>query len=79
MVHNGQYVYPMAYVTERQSALPDAKLEPEMGQLNSPWSTYGGSANYTMGLSCTVWPLYMGAALYGLGRALMGAGMPENG
>ena len=70
MVHNGQYVYPMAYVTERQSALPDAKPEPEMGQLNSPWPTYGGSANYTMGLSGTVWPLHMGARLYRLGRAL---------
>ena len=33
MVHNGQYVYPMAYVTERQSALLDAKTEPEMGKL----------------------------------------------
>ena len=31
MVHNGQYVYPMAYATERQSALPDANPEPEMG------------------------------------------------
>ena len=51
----------MAYVTKRKSALPDAKREPEVGQLNSPWSTYGGSANYTMGLSGTVWPLHMGA------------------
>ena len=57
----------MAYVTKRKSALPDAKRDPEMGQLNSPWPTYGGSANYTMGLSGTVWPLHMGA------------GMPENG
>ena len=46
----------MAYVIERQSALPDAKRDPEMGQLNSPWPTYGGSANYIMGLSGTVWP-----------------------
>ena len=30
-LHNGQYVYPMAYVTERQSAIPDAKPETEMG------------------------------------------------
>ena len=30
MVHNGQYVYPKAYVTERQSALLDAKPEPEI-------------------------------------------------
>ena len=29
-----------------------------------------GSANYTMGLSGTVWSLHMGAGLYGLGRAL---------
>ena len=32
--------------------------------------TYEGSANYTIGLSGTVWPLHMGAGLYGLGRAL---------
>ena len=32
----------MAYVTERQSALPDAKRDPKMDQLNSPWPTYGG-------------------------------------
>ena len=32
--------------------------------------TYGGSANYTMGLCGTVWPLHMGAGLYSLGRAL---------
>ena len=57
----------VAYVTKRKIALPDAKRDPEMGQLNSPWPTYGGSANYTMGLSDTVWPLHMGA------------GMPENG
>ena len=50
-----------------QSALPDAKRDPEMGQLKSPWPTYGGSANYTMGLPGTVWPLHMAA------------GMPENG
>ena len=74
MVHMviGQYVYPMAYVTERQSALPDAKPEPEMGYLDSSSSTYGGSANYTMGLSGTVWPLRMGAGLYALA-------MPANG
>ena len=63
MLHNGQYVYPTAYVTERESALPDAKSEPEMGYLDSPSSTYGGSAIYTMGLSGTVWPLHMGASL----------------
>ena len=51
----------MAYVTKRKIALPEAKRDPEMGQLNSPWPTYGGSANYTIGLSGTVWPLYMGA------------------
>jgi len=33
-----------------------------MGQLDSTWPTYGGSANYTMGLSVTVWPLHMGEA-----------------
>ena len=36
--------------------------DPEMGQLDSPWPTYGGSANYTRGLSVTVWPLHMGEA-----------------
>ena len=56
----------MAYVTKHKSALPDAKRDPEVGHLNSPWSTYGGSANYTMGLSGTVWPLHMGAGLYAL-------------
>jgi len=56
----------VAYVTKRKSALPDAKRDPEMGQLNSPWPTYGGSANYTIGLSGTVWPLHMGAGLYAL-------------
>ena len=54
-------------MTKRKSALPDAKRDPEMGQSDSPWPTYGGSANYTMGPSGTVWPLHMGA------------GMPENG
>ena len=48
----------MANVTKRKSAVPDAKRHPEMGHLDSPWPTYGGSANYTMGLSGTVWPLY---------------------
>ena len=61
----------MAYVTVRQSALPDAKRDPKMCQLNSPWPTYG-SANYTMGLSGTVWPLHAGAGLYALA-------MPANG
>ena len=56
----------MAYMTKRKIALPGAKRDPEMGQLNSPWPTYGGSANYTMGLSSTVWPLHMGADLYAL-------------
>jgi len=42
-VYNVQYVYPMTHVTERKSALPDAKPEPEMGQLVSPSSTCGGS------------------------------------
>ena len=32
----------VAYVTKRKSALPDAKRDPEVGQLNSPWPTYGG-------------------------------------
>jgi hypothetical protein len=36
--------------------------DPEVGQLDSPWPTYGGSANYTRGLSVTVWPLHMGEA-----------------
>ena len=54
----------MAYVTERQSDLPDAKPEPDVGQLVSPWSTYGGSVDYTTGLSVTVWPLHMGGRLY---------------
>ena len=31
MVRDGQYAYPMAYVTEHQSALPDAKPDSEMG------------------------------------------------
>ena len=53
----------MAYVTERQSALPDAKRDPEMGHLNFPWPTYGGSANYTMGLSGTVWHTWERACL----------------
>ena len=30
----------------------------------------GGSVNYTMGLSGTVWPLHMGAGLYGLGQSV---------
>jgi len=47
----------MAYVTERKSALPDAKPEPEVGQLVSPWSTDGGSPIVTYGLTVTVWSL----------------------
>ena len=62
----------MTYVTKCKSALPDAKRDPEMGQLNNPWPTYGGSANYTIGLSGTVWPLHMGAGLNALA-------MPVNG
>ena len=59
----------MAYVTKRKIALPDAKRDPEMGQLNSPWPTYGGSANYTVGLYGTDWPLHMGAGHVCLGHA----------
>ena len=63
----------MAYVTKRKIALSNAKRDPEMGQLNSPWPTYGVSANYNiMGLSGAVWPLHMGAGLYALA-------MPANG
>ena len=54
-VHDVQYVD--VNVNERQSALPDAKPEPEMGQLVSPWPTYGGSVTVTCGLTITVWPL----------------------
>ena len=61
----------MAYVTKRKSALPDAKRDPEMGQLNSPWPTYVGSANYTTGLSGTVWPLHMGAGMAENGQVLI--------
>jgi len=44
----------MAYVTKRKIALLDAKQDPKMGQLNSPWSTYGESANYTNERACMI-------------------------
>ena len=54
---------PVAYVTKRKSALPDAQRDQEMDQLDSPWPTYWGLANYTMDLFGTVWPLRMRAVL----------------
>jgi len=61
----------MAYMTKRKIALADANWNPEMGELNS------GSANYTMGLSGTVWPLHMGAGLFALALPANGCSFRE--
>ena len=48
----------------RKSALPDAKRDPEMGQLNSPWPTYGGVGQLHCG---SIW--YRLAATHRSGHA----------